>query len=423
MSQIRVTQHQLDAFAFFVAANPQFIEKGAAALVGNFCQESGEDIDPTMFRAKPDASGGRPQDDKSGGIAEWLNERQGVGRKANCIAFSRKEEIRRGLAAGSLLNDRLTQCAFVIHELLHGDDGNSPGQYADLYHQLTVDTGRSIGTLTANFMLAYERPSKRLNDRGERIDGLDNRISHAQAVFDRAQVIKAAAKPQQARPEPITQAPVIQVPELPTQPPRTAPADLPAWLSPVTAPAGPLISAHIAGRQMAILDNLHDLRASVVAEKEAYLVSTAMTLATIDKTISDFEDLSPVPTTKAIAAPLALPKPISPQPSVTTSIHKGKSMEQMNPQVLSALRSTLIFVGGIAASKGWVDNATMMTIVGSITAVAPAAWSLWSHRQAGVIAAAAASPVVQQIMTTPEIANSPTFIANPTVVSGSREMK
>lgn len=76
----------------------------------------------------------------------------------------------------------------------------------------------------------------------------------------------------------------------------------------------------------------------------------------------------------------------------------------------------LVFAGGIATTKGWADESTTTTVIGAITAVAPALWSLWNRRPAGIIAEAAALPQVHQIIADPEIANSPTFAADPRVV-------
>ena len=135
---VHVTAPMLAAYQHFISVG--FIENGAGAAVGNFCQESGEFLIATMFRAHPDASGGVPDALKSGGIAEWLGDR-----KTAYIAFAGRAETRLGLAKGSLLNDLGTQCDFVVYEL------QTTPKYATLYHWLTVDTGRSIATLTYNF--------------------------------------------------------------------------------------------------------------------------------------------------------------------------------------------------------------------------------------------------------------------------------
>src|ERR1700730_602571 len=225
---VRVTERQLIAYNHFVFAGLH--EQGAAAPIGNFVQESGEDLDSTMFRAHPDASGGVPDALKSGGIDEWLGDR-----KTAYIVFSQAAESRRGLPRDSLLNDLETQCDFCVLELRTG------AGYATLYEQLTTETvgadgnPRSVATLTANFMEIYERPKKGPTAK------LENRIAHAEAVYSRAQLIKGAPTvPQPAPPAPVQPAPV----PVPSAPPRPHP----------TVPAGPPISAHIAGRQAAIED-------------------------------------------------------------------------------------------------------------------------------------------------------------------------
>ncbi len=299
---MRVTQRQLDAYDYFHAAGLH--EKGAAAPPGNFVQESGEDLDSTMFRAHPDASGGVAQALKSGGIAEWLGDR-----KTAYIIFSRAEEMRRSLPGGSLLNDLETQCDFVIHEL------QAP-QYADLYRQLTTDTGRSVATLTANFMEIYERPSNQLNARGERIDGLDNRIAHANAIYDRVQLIKSAEGQPTPIPVPQPQVTTGSTTWIPPRPqvvitqPQTS--QVPPLLPPIpTAPAGPPISASTAGRRAAGQDIIETTLAKLYEERAA-----------VENEIAGWEDLKTkymkFPAVPALDAPLALPKPDEPQPIIPT---------------------------------------------------------------------------------------------------------
>lgn len=289
----RVTQSQLDVFGYIVSKGLH--EKGTAAIIGNFCQESGEDLDATMYRQHPDASGGVREDLKSGGLAEWLGDR-----KIAYISFSKSEEQRRGLAPGVLLNDRFTQCDFCLQEL------TSDRRYWDLYQQLTTDTGRSVATLTANFMEIYERPSSSLNAQGGRIDGLDNRINHANAVYERAQLIKNTG-----------QAPTVPEPPLPPLPRPPMP----------TTPAGlPSVSASTAGRFAAVHAMLDELRVNYLAE----LKSIENEIAIIDTTIADFEKLSPVQaaspkllTSKTIAA---MPAVTTPQPRTNPMINWGTNL-------------------------------------------------------------------------------------------------
>ncbi len=93
-------------------------------------------------------------------------------------------------------------------------------------------------------------------------------------------------------------------------------------------------------------------------------------------------------------------------------------METISPQITATIRSVLLGAGGFVVGKGMLDEQTMTSIVGVVMFAVPYAWSLWGHRQEGIIASAAALPTVHKIVTTPEIARSPKFAENPTVVSG-----
>lgn len=300
---VRVTQRQLDAFFHFVTATPQFLEKGAAAIIGNLCQESGENLDSTMFRAHPDASGGVPQDLKSGGIAEWLGSR-----KTAYIAFSQRAETQRGIAKGSLLNDLFTQCDFLIYEL-------KTHEYTELYNQLTVDTGRSVATLTMNFMLKFERPKLGPTD------GRNNRIAHAEAVFARAQLIKAASTPPQAPPVPLPQAPA------PSAPPQYLPPSMPP-------PELPTISASTAGRRAAD----QDIIASLIAKKRAEIENLKDELAVFERLGAELSNLVPAPHT------LTLPSPSA----ISAAVAKGtiKMSDQVMPKAAISSKS---FWGGLVA--------------------------------------------------------------------------
>ena len=120
---------------------------GAAALVGNFAWETGSvSLDTTMFRAHPDASGGRPRAECSGGLAEWLGSR-----KAAELAFAK--------AAGKPCDDLLTQCAFVMFEL--------KSDYPTLLRQLS-DPARSPTNLAYNVSNVYERPNAAMAHKPER---------------------------------------------------------------------------------------------------------------------------------------------------------------------------------------------------------------------------------------------------------------
>ena len=144
---------------------------------------------------------------------------------------------------------------------------------------------QSIPTLTANFMTIYERPSKKLNAQGQRIDGLNNRINHAEAVYDRVQLIKKTAH--EGPPVPVTP-PTPPIPSVPVPP---VPAEPPPVLPPVpTVPASPIalppVSAAIAGRQAALKDALDAMGAGYLAELEAYRREMN---AMIDAAIANFK--------------------------------------------------------------------------------------------------------------------------------------
>ena len=89
----------------------------------------------------------------------------------------------------------------------------------------------------------------------------------------------------------------------------------------------------------------------------------------------------------------------------------------MNPQVSATIRSILLAFGGAAVSKGVIDQNTLVSIVGGAVSAISYGWSLWNHTTTGTIAAAAALPEVQKIIAPSSISDSPTFAANPKVVS------
>lgn len=300
---VHVTARMLAAFDHFIASG--FIPQGAAAAVGNFCQESGEGLNSTMYRANPDWSGGVAPELKSGGIAEWLGDR-----KTAYIAFAQRAETRGRIPSGSLLNDLGTQCDFVVYEL------QTEPKYATLYHQLTTDTGRSIANLTANFMQIYERP--KLGPTA----GLDNRIDHAEAVAARAASRGAPAQPP---PPPVAQGQPPLPPWVPL-PAHPAPPVPPPVPPPSAPPAGPPpISATPVGPFDAILNSLLDQRASIDRR-----------IAFVEKTAADFAKLDAPPAPPALQIPAA--SPAAPPPQRSTLMNGSKA----------AITSTGIW-GGIIA--------------------------------------------------------------------------
>jgi len=302
-----VTAPMLAAFDHFISIG--FIKNGAAAAVGNFCQESGEFLIATMFREHPDYSGGVPEALKSGGIAEWLGDR-----KTACIAFTGRAETRLGVAKGSLLNDLGTQCDFVVYEL------QTNPRYATLYQQLTTGA-RSIANLTANFMMVYEVPALATAN-------LDNRIAHAEAGVARTSELKLAREPQPSPMATTPQAPAMNVPG----------AVLPA----PTAPAGPQVhamppvSASAAGRRAAVLDNLGAMRDALLAERAAIDAEIAI----LDTTAADFGKL------EAMIVPMALQKPEAASPAaIPPQRKKFMNAVTSNPWTSTAGIGALIGAG------------------------------------------------------------------------------
>lgn len=51
-------------------------------------------------------------------------------------------------------------------------------------------------------------------------------------------------------------------------------------------------------------------------------------------------------------------------------------------QIGGVIRTLLAFLGGIVVSKGWIDNTTMLEIVGVLVPLGVAAWSVLRRRQA-----------------------------------------
>lgn len=57
-------------------------------------------------------------------------------------------------------------------------------------------------------------------------------------------------------------------------------------------------------------------------------------------------------------------------------------MDDVHKQaVLSAVRSTLIALGGVAVANGYINDTNMMEIVGAVTVILSAAWGIWEKYQ------------------------------------------
>lgn len=49
-------------------------------------------------------------------------------------------------------------------------------------------------------------------------------------------------------------------------------------------------------------------------------------------------------------------------------------------QIAGILRTILAAGGGYIVSRGYIDNATMMSIVGALVTIVTAGWSVWAKR-------------------------------------------
>lgn len=68
-------------------------------------------------------------------------------------------------------------------------------------------------------------------------------------------------------------------------------------------------------------------------------------------------------------------------------------------QVFSIIRQALLFFGGVAVTKGWVDTETMIAVVGAFVTIGASAWALYERRAKGLINSTAALSEVSQIIT------------------------
>lgn len=73
-------------------------------------------------------------------------------------------------------------------------------------------------------------------------------------------------------------------------------------------------------------------------------------------------------------------------------------------QVWTLLRQALLFGGGILVGKGWLDAATMETLVGGLITILTALYGLWLRSPTQIVETAAAQPGVQKIVA-PDLAN------------------
>ena len=60
----------------------------------------------------------------------------------------------------------------------------------------------------------------------------------------------------------------------------------------------------------------------------------------------------------------------------------NQTISKMKEQTLGLIRHVLTFVGGILVTKGLIDDATSLEIVGGIVTIVGAAWSVFSKKTA-----------------------------------------
>lgn len=81
-------------------------------------------------------------------------------------------------------------------------------------------------------------------------------------------------------------------------------------------------------------------------------------------------------------------------------------------QIASAARILIVFLGGIAVSRGWatqdqidfLSDATMLTaVVGGVAALVAAVYGVWMRRPAGIVTSAAKLPEVSEIKAAPRL--------------------
>ena len=92
-------------------------------------------------------------------------------------------------------------------------------------------------------------------------------------------------------------------------------------------------------------------------------------------------------------------------------------------QITSAVRWLLTMGAGVAVGAGFIDEGMSSTIIAAVApAIGTLAWSLWSRRAAGTIAAASALADVRGIVTTRDMADV-TFKEDPKVVSSASQVR
>jgi hypothetical protein len=110
-----------------------------------------------------------------------------------------------------------------------------------------------------------------------------------------------------------------------------------------------------------------------------------------------------MPSGAEIAATAARARKPPPKPSILSIAFQVLTLKRsatMNrDQVLSLIRNILMFAGGVAVSRGWIDNETMLEIVGAAATVGTAIWALIFHagaNKADAVAVATGTATVKQ---------------------------
>ena len=151
-------------------------------------------------------------------------------------------------------------------------------------------------------MAVYEDPARATAN-------LDNRIAHAEAVVERARLLKAPPASQPATPAPVPQVPV---PQSTPQAPQSTPS-IP--FVPAPPVAHPTIPATIAGLDVAILDQFAAMVDALMAQVDALNIRIAKIKAQA-KDFSELEGIFTPPPIPQISA--ADPAVIVPQQRSTT---------------------------------------------------------------------------------------------------------
>ena len=60
----------------------------------------------------------------------------------------------------------------------------------------------------------------------------------------------------------------------------------------------------------------------------------------------------------------------------------NQTISKMKEQTLGLIRHVLTFVGGILVTKGLIDDATSLEVVGGIVTIVGAVWSVFSKKTA-----------------------------------------